>query len=857
MRAPKRARKSGSSMITLPRCAPAILNVLVLAVIVLPYLINTVRFGLYPQLEHHYQTSERAEYENASIAVQEAPVAETNMADGMDSVVQNQSMRRMTKEIAGSMAKPAPTPRPKKQAYKKKYDMKAIDPNSMIQTGPGLPNWQSYRSVHLQWSGPVKADETSSLVLVGPTMNLLFKLLGVALLLVLSWRLLGLEKGGLIGRNVGRWFKRNTVRVLPLLLLPALLVGHDPVQAEVIPDQQTLQTLKQRLTEAPECLPDCAQIEHMELAIDGGVLSARLSVHASVDTAIPLPGSQDTWLADDIVLNQQQAQAIRRDAAQQLWLALPAGRHEVQLRGVLPARNSVPLPLALKPHYVSLRSQLDKDWTIAGIRDNGTAESQLQLNRVLSKTEQAKLELEQNILPTFVKVERRLHLGLDWHVETTVKRLTPLDTPLSLNIPLLPNEQPMSEQLSIRQNKVRVNLGAQQMEASWSSRLNPGGQVILQAADNADYLESWYVAVSPVWHLEAEGLPVNRFDRSDAQVSPVWLPWPGEKLTLNITRPEGVAGQTVTIQGSDMTIHSGKRASDVRLNLNIRSSRGVQHMMKLPENAELQELSIDGVTQRIQEGGRELNLTLKPGGQKVAVHWREAEPVGAFYRFPEVDLGLPVVNTNFRMNLPRDRWVVWADGPTMGPAVLFWGVLLALFVVALALGASKLTPLKWWQWFLLGIGLSQTETTLMIVVAGWLVVLALREKFELSLKNWQFNTMQMCVAGLTFIALLVLVVAVGNGLLGMPEMQIAGNGSSAYALNWYQDRSAEILPQPSFISVPMWLYRVLMLLWALWLAVAVLGWLRWGWKAMNVGGLWQSAPPVPRSPVVTDQSGKE
>jgi len=34
-----------------------------------------------------------------------------------------------------------------------------------------------------------------------------------------------------------------------------------------------------------------------------------------------------------------------------------------------------------------------------------------------------------------------------------------------------------------------------------------------------------------------------------------------------------------------------------------------------------------------------------------------------------------------------------------------------------------------------------------------------------------------------------------------------------------------------------------MLAWALWLAMAVLSWLRWGWQSLNVGGLWMKRPP--------------
>ncbi|MGB1311957.1 MAG: hypothetical protein ACPG47_12135, partial [Leucothrix sp.] len=157
--------------------------------------------------------------------------------------------------------------------------------------------------------------------------------------------------------------------------------------------------------------------------------------------------------------------------------------------------------------------------------------------------------------------------------------------------------------------------------------------------------------------------------------------------------------------------------------------------------------------------------------------------------------------------------------------------------------ASKLTPLKTWQWFLLGIGLSQTETALMVLVIIWLLAIALREKLTKKLSYLKFNAMQIALVGLTVVALIVLTVAVAQGLLGRPEMQIVGNGSSAYSMNWYLDRADPLLSQPAVVSVPLWIYRALMLAWALWLAMAVLGWLRWGWQALNVGGIWMARPP--------------
>jgi hypothetical protein len=133
----------------------------------------------------------------------------------------------------------------------------------------------------------------------------------------------------------------------------------------------------------------------------------------------------------------------------------------------------------------------------------------------------------------------------------------------------------------------------------------------------------------------------------------------------------------------------------------------------------------------------------------------------------------------------------------------------------------------------------------------WLVALTQRAKLSQVLPAWSFNTMQVGLIALTFFALASLIGAVANGLLGYPDMQIAGYGSNAYQLNWYQDRTSTQLPEPVILSVPLWVYRLLMLLWALWLAITVLSWLRWGWQAFSTGGLWQSTPKKVNRAAVT------
>ncbi|HEY3522055.1 MAG TPA: hypothetical protein VGK80_13580, partial [Rhodanobacteraceae bacterium] len=108
-----------------------------------------------------------------------------------------------------------------------------------------------------------------------------------------------------------------------------------------------------------------------------------------------------------------------------------------------------------------------------------------------------------------------------------------------------------------------------------------------------------------------------------------------------------------------------------------------------------------------------------------------------------------------------------------------------------------------------------------------------------------FNLMQIGLAVLTVIALVCLISAVPQGLLGQPDMRVTGNNSSAWSLQWFADQSRSTLPHAGAFSLPLWTYKLAMLVWALWLANALIGWLRWGFDAWTRGGYWKSGEPEP------------
>lgn len=206
---------------------------------------------------------------------------------------------------------------------------------------------------------------------------------------------------------------------------------------------------------------------------------------------------------------------------------------------------------------------------------------------------------------------------------------------------------------------------------------------------------------------------------------------------------------------------------------------------------------------------------------------------------PQTQIGLNGVNHEIEIFMPDNRWILAVGGPNLGPAVLMWGVLLVLVLVAIGLGRLSLTPLKAHHWILLLIGLTQASMMTLAIVVGWMLALGWRAK-----RPWQedragFNLVQIGLGLWTIVALSSLFFAIEQGLLGQPEMQIVGNGSYRHYLHWYQDHSAEILPQAWVLSLPLFVYRTLMLLWALWLAFALMGWLRWGWQCFSRDGIWR------------------
>ena len=602
----------------------------------------------------------------------------------------------------------------------------------------------------------------------------------------------------------------------------------------------------------PDCLPGCAQIAQMNVGITDKTIAINLQIDAQESVTLPLPSDYNQWFPNQVLDNGEPAQALYRNN-NSLWINLKKGEHQVILKGLTPLLSKFTLPLPLKPNRVTVEKS---GWEVVGLHENGWSDDQLQFSRIQqTRQDKTKPGLEPGVLPPFVRVERTLSLGLDWRVITRIIRISPADFSVVLTVPLLPGESVTSPGVRVKDYAVEVNMAAQQTLMQWESTLEKSDKIKLTAPQTDQWIEVWKADVSPVWHIDPSGIAMIHLN-SEGQWLPEWHPWPGETITLQITRPQAVEGQTLTIDSSALSIKPGQRTQDAELKLSLRSSQGSQHTLTLPEKAVLQSVSIDGQTQPIRQQGRKLTLPVNPGKQDIFLTWQEAKAIATAVTTPLLDLGQDSVNTNLSISLGQDRWVLFVMGPGMGPAVLFWGVLIVIFILSLGLGKIPLTPLKSRHWFLLLVGLSQIPMASAGIVIAWLMGLGWRANQTAT--QWRyFNAIQISLGGLTLLALGVLFSAVAQGLLSSPDMLITGNQSSAYFLNWYQDRSPPMLPTATVISVPLIVYRLLMLAWALWLAVSLLNWLKWGWGCFSSNGLWHKAAVKEKAVVVATEKSND
>ncbi len=718
------------------------------------------------------------------------------------------------------------------------------DPQAMIQTGPAQPQWR-WNDVVCIWNGPVAAEQTIHPVLVSLTVNRVITGVRLVLLILLA--------AILLRKRTHPWpwagwkiRKAAAAALLGLTLLPASASaqegnGNDenakPASAaaekpesypQPIPSAEMLRTLRERLLKRSDAFPNAADIPAVELKILDNRLTMNVTLHAAADVAVPLPGRLPAWSPISVTMDGNNDVTVSRHVGY-VWIVVPKGIHDITVEGTLGDAAEWEWTFLLKPRRVSIEAP---GWKVTGLGPNQVPADQVFFAKEQAPSDEA-AAYDRTAFNTVVVIDRKLEIGLVWKVHNTVTRLSATGKAISLEVPLIEGENVLSSGREVKDQSIDVQMGANQAQFSWVSELQPTPAIKLTAASTDRWVERWHLITSPIWNVSISGLPPMFAVNQEALV-PIWKPWPGETATIQFSRPAAVVGDTVTAQRVNLSTTLGDRRRTSEMELELECSLANDFVIALEPEIEITSLTLDQQAIPVQRDGANLIIPARPGRQTVAIGWSTAKPLQMTARSSLVTLPVDASNVTTTMVMPENRWILWVDGPLRGPAVRFWTILAVAILIAFVLGSLPMSPLNRLEWVLLSIGLTQVPLPAAMIVVGWLFLLGWRGEHPLDRHyHWRDYLLQGLIVLMTLISLVILFIVVGEGLLGHPDMFIAGNQSWGSELNWFTPRTGAELPLTRVVSISVWFYRLFMLVWALWLAAALLRWLAWGWKQFS------------------------
>jgi hypothetical protein len=795
-------------------------SIVAIAFVLIAFGVQQYRFALHPQLMsggwQMYPMTANIETRMAELPAQEARDATASPA--VEEVV-----------VTGAQS-PAPAMVESQSLRTEPKPLERYAPDAMLQTGPGIPNW-SYLTYPLHWSGPVDETQTVRLTIVPPWLLSIWRIVGVLAAAALLLALIRLAYGFPTSWRLPRW--QSTAAAA--LLLAVFASSFAPRVHAQTPDPSVLGELKKRLSEPAKCVPNCVEAVMATVIASGDRLDVQMEVHAQASVVLGIPQAGPQWVIERVTVDDRALDAIGR-TGEQLELPVAPGVHRISIAGRVAQAYELALEFPTVPRRIAIRAD---GWDAAGVSEGRLLNTSLQLTRRTTAGAPERMAVSQRFAP-FVRIHRRVYMGLDWTVTTTVQRLAPEEGAFTLRLPVLPGESVLTPGLQVGDAGVLVSMPSGESSVSWESALERIDRLRwTAAASDQPWVEQWEVVVSPTWHAEFSGTPaILPTENAGGMWINQFLPRPGETLDLTVVRPAASAGDTVAVDTVDVTTRFSERVADTTLHFSYRSSRGGRHDLALAQDAQVKRVVADGQTLPLRPAAGVLPLTLAPGQHQVTVEFSRGDGIGLISRSPPIDLGVEGTNVRTNLALPRDRWILFAWGRGVGPAILYWGELALFIVVALALGRVRRTPLRTRDWLLLGLGLSTFSWWVLIVFGAWLFVLDRRHETRIE-KRWQFNAAQILLAAFSLGALAVLVSAIPYGLLGEPDMGVL-NGAYPEQLPWFMDRTAQQLPQPFVLSVSIWFYKLAMLLWALWLSFALLRWLPWAWRQYSSEGVWRT-----------------
>lgn len=817
------AAKPTGKILTLIR-SYALVSIIGLLMILVPFIINQVRLTIHPQLEtnisYAHSGGSVSNFSNKRAPLKELNKSFSQTYNNMNAIVSTDSSEESFEEldritVTGSMIK--------QSDLINRYQTGAV-----LQAGKGLPQWHS-NHISLQWDGPINNNQKFKLYLIPPALRIIWRLLLVITSIFWLMFLLKKLREGIKTKQI---HKVSSATIFLLLCnFPNILFAQNYPQADL------LDKLHDRLYQQSPCLSNCASLDSSKVIVNGIKLQMELEYHAFDDVAIAIPHSKD-WHIENVFINNK-LQNNRISYKNTPWIQVNKGINHIKLTGILAKRNNISLIFPITPGSITTQS---KGWQIAGIDGNTLSNNTLQLISTVQDAQTTEQSQSTDIKP-FVNVIRSITFDDSWYVTTTVQRIAPKHGAINITIPLINNEHPTDKMQVDNDGNIIVSLSPIQIDYSWSSRLDRTQVINLTAADDSQYLETWNLLASPQWNIDISGIaiisPANFDIYMDDYFTHTYKPRPGEALEVKINRPDAIMGEIVSIESISNLFSVGKRTTKSLTTIHYRATQGGDFQINIDKMANINNVAYDGVDSNLTNEDGVISVSFLPGKHKVVIDWQVNKSLNIINKTPFISLNNNYTNIDQKINIPRSRWVLYGNSKGIGPAFLYWGEFLFFTILAFFLARLPYSMLKFWQWLVLGYAFGTVSWFAFGFIAMWLFYIGWKKQQPMDNKSFKNISLQWFTLFFSITAIMVFIGSVAFGLFSYPQMGIAGMRSSASNLNWFIDSYQNSIPNITIISVPIWWYKALMLIWSIWVSFSLLNWLNQVIKGFDKNLWWK------------------